>query len=99
VWSDWSFVSGILVVSWLNNLHLIELVQDRLFEALVAQDVRLEPPRQILSDLVLHVSASWNSKYVVELLKSTLLSFGHPEETVAGQLWKFRVSIVDRLTS
>jgi hypothetical protein len=59
---------------------MIELVQDGLREALPAEDIRLEPPRQVLADLVFHVGACRHSEDVVELFERTLLSLGQPQE-------------------
>jgi hypothetical protein len=73
--------TALLQVAW-KYLHLVELVQYRLCEALLAEDVRLDPPRQVGTGLVLHVRASRNSKDVVKLLQGTLLCLRHPQEAV-----------------
>lgn len=57
-----------------------QLVQDRLRQALATEDVGLEPPRQVLVDLVAHVGARRDGKDVVELLERSLLGLGQPEE-------------------
>ena len=57
-----------------------QLVQDRLRQALTTEDVGLEPPWQVLSDLVTHVGARRDGEDVVELLERALLGLGQPEE-------------------
>jgi hypothetical protein len=59
-------------------VHFIELVQYRLSQTLLAQDIRLDPPRQIWTSLVFHVGARWNSEDVVKLLEGALLRLWHP---------------------
>ena len=51
-----------------------KLVQLRLRETLTAEDVSLEPPGQVLSSLVFHVSACGHGEDVIELLERSLLS-------------------------
>jgi len=61
-------------------LHILELVQLWLHQALAPEDVSLEEIRCRLRDLVLHMGAGWYSKDVIQLLKCALLGLRQPEE-------------------
>ena len=65
---------------WFITVNVVELVQDRFRKTLLAKDIRLEPPRQVLADLVSHMSARRNGEDVVELFKRTLLGLWQPQE-------------------
>ena len=64
----------------LGAMDSVELVQHWLGQALLAENVRLEPPGQVLANLVLHVGAGGNGEDVVQLFESTLFRLGQPQE-------------------
>ena len=57
-----------------------EFVQLRLHEALPAENVGLEPPRQVLGSLIPHVRASGDGEDIVEFFKGSLLGLWQPQE-------------------
>lgn len=69
---------------WRSTVNVVELVQGRFRETLLAEDIRLEPPRQVLADLVSHVSARRHGEDVVELFERTLLGLRQPQEAEDG---------------
>lgn len=58
----------------------LEVVQLRTNGALAHKDIALDPPRQDLRELVIHVSARRDGKDVVQFLERALLSLRQPEE-------------------
>lgn len=60
--------------------RVIELVEQWLGVTLLAQHICLEPPWQVLLDLIVHVRLSGDGEDVVEFFKRTLLGLRQPEE-------------------
>lgn len=58
------------------------MVELGLREAFLAQDVCIEPPWQVLAQLVVHVCTSWDAEDVVEFFESALFGLWHPEEAI-----------------
>jgi hypothetical protein len=57
-----------------------KLIELRLNEALPAEDVRPEPPREVLASLILHMSTRGYSEDVIELFERSLFRLWHPKE-------------------
>ena len=58
----------------------IELVQRLQPGSLLEHHVALEPVRQRLGELIIHVRARRHGEDVIQLLERALLGLGHPEE-------------------
>lgn len=69
----------------LGAVDVVELVQNRLRQTLLPEDVRLEPPGEVLADLVFHVGTCWHSEDVVKFFECALLRLRKPQEARNGQ--------------
>lgn len=65
---------------WLTAVHLVELVENGLCETFLAEDIRLEPPRQVLANLVFHVGTSRYGEDIVEFFEGALFRLWEPQE-------------------
>lgn len=70
----------LLLFITLRPLLLLKVIQLLASSILLPQDIPLEPPRQRLRKLVIHVSPRRHAKDVVQLFERTLFRLGQPEE-------------------
>lgn len=67
------------------GIFLVEFVEQWLGVALLAENICLEPPWQVLLELVVHVRACRDGKNIIKFFEGALLGLGHPEEATRGK--------------